>query len=134
MNTQLKQVCKICAGVLLACLTAACKGAITSPSPLISPNDASYPFPHPMRVEAQTLNDDHVWEVRESTAHLLLKDRLYRMESPDNPAASPDTFLFKQLNAQQFIVQASNGTQWAYALIEHYDRYYLFTFNRPDQN
>jgi len=120
--------------LLMVCLLAGCKGTITSREPLLSPANAAYPFPPAAEVEAWSLNDDNVWERREGTARLTLQDRAYRVTEPGESLPSPDSFLFRQIEDGLFIVQASNGTEWAYGLIVHADMYYLFTFNRTDQN
>jgi len=127
-------VWKPCTTLLLACLVVACTGAITSPTPLITPANATYPFPQSVEVEGQKLTDDHVWESSEGRAHLTLQDGSYRVQGPNDPAPSTDTFLFRRIDDGSLIVQGSNGKEWAYGLIIHQDMYYLFTFNRPDQN
>jgi hypothetical protein len=121
------------AALLMACLLVGCNGYITSPEPLITVANASYPFPAIAEVEPQTLNEDHVWERSEGKARLTLVDRSYRVADPDEAAPSSDTYLFKQIKDGLFIVQASNGDEWAYGLIVHADMYYLFTFNFADQ-
>jgi hypothetical protein len=118
----------------LICLLVGCKGTITSPEPLITAATASYPFPAMVEVEAQTLNEDHVWERTEGKGRLTLVDRSYRVTGPDETAPSPDTYLFKQIRDGLYVVQASNGEEWAYGLIVRADAYYLFTFNLDKQN
>jgi hypothetical protein len=120
--------------LLMACLLAGCKGYITSPEPLITRANASYPFPAHAVIEAQTLNEDHVWERSEGKATLRLVDRSYRVVDPDERVPSSDTYLFKQVGRDLIIAQASNGQEWAYGLLVHADRYYLFTFNLDSQN
>jgi len=44
---------KLCARLLI-CLLAACKGNVTSPAPLLSPTNASYPFPPTSEIDAET--------------------------------------------------------------------------------
>jgi hypothetical protein len=120
--------------VLATCLLVGCKGYITSPEPLITRANASYPFPARAVIEAQTLNEDHVWEPGEGKATLTLVDRSYRVIDPDEKVPSSDTYLFKQIGRDLIIAQASNGEEWAYGLLVHADRYYLFTFNLDNQN
>jgi hypothetical protein len=118
----------------MVCLLVGCKGYITSPEPLITPANASYPFTAAIQIEAQTLNEEHVWESTEGKARLTLVDRSYRVTDPDEAAPSSDAYLIKQISNDAFIVQASNGAEWAYGLVVHADRYYLFTFNLDNQN
>ena len=61
-------------------------------------------------------------------------DGSYRISAQDRAASASDSFLFKQISDDQFVAQASNGSDWAYGLIVRADMYYLFTFNRADQN
>jgi len=120
--------------MLLVCLLLGCKGTITSPEPLISPANASYPFPAMIEIEARNLSEDHVWERSEGKGRLTLVDRTYRVTGPGDAAPSSDTYLFKQIRDGMYVVQASNGQEWAYGLIVHADAYYLFAFNLDKQN
>ena len=131
MQTKLRNVV---AALLTACLLVGCKGYITSPKPLITTANATYPFPAISEVEAQTLNENQIWEGSEGKAHLSLIDRAYRVTDPGETAPSPDTYLLKQIEHGLFIVQARNRDEWAYGLIVHADRYYLFTFDLSDRN
>jgi hypothetical protein len=118
--------------VTVCCLTA-CQGTITSPAPLITPANAANPLPAIATVEAMTLDEDQVWESNEGKAWLTLADRSYHVSGPDDTAPSPDTYLFRQIGKGLFIVQASNGKEWAYGLIVRADVDYLFTFNLEGQ-
>jgi hypothetical protein len=122
------------AALSMSCLLVGCKGAISSPVPLITLANASYPFQTTVEIQAQTLNEDHIWENTEGKARLTLVGRSYRVTDPDQATPSSDTYLFKQIKDNSMIVQASNGEEWAYGLIVHADRYYLFTFNLENQN
>jgi hypothetical protein len=124
---------KLCAR-LLVCFLAACKGNITSPEPLLSPTNASYPFPPISEIEAEILTDHHVWERIEGRAHLTLMNRSYQVTNPNEATPTPETFLFREIASDLFAAQGSNGHEWAYGLVAHSDKYYLFTFNRPDQS
>lgn len=84
------------AALLMVCLLAGCKGTITSPAPLISPANATYPFRPAAAVEALSLNDDNVWEQLEGTARLTLQDRSYRLTEPGKSTPSPDTYLLSK--------------------------------------
>jgi hypothetical protein len=120
--------------LLLLCLLGGCKGVITSATPLLDPRHAAYPVASGSEVTGQTLNDGLVWETDAKTARLLLVDGAYQVIDPDQPTAAAERFLFRQIGVDEFVVQASNGSEWAYALVVHADRYYLFTFNRTDQD
>ena len=121
------------AALVTVCFLTACQGAITSPAPLITPANAAYPLPAIATVEAMTLDEDQVWESNEGKAWLTLADRSYHVSGPDDTAPSPDTYLFRQIGKGLFIVQASNGKEWAYGLIVRADVDYLFTFNLEGQ-
>ena len=120
--------------MLVICLLGGCEGVITSDTPLLVSENASFPLPSGAEITGQTLGDNNVWERDERKAHIFLVDRSYRLSTPDQPAPSPDRFLFKQIGDGQYVVQASNDSEWAYALLVRADMYYLFTFNRSDQN
>lgn len=120
--------------LLIAGLLGGCKGTVTSSEPLLAAKDASFPVPSGTEITGQKLDDQGVWEGDERKATILLVDGSYRVIGPDQSGPSPDSFLFKQIDDGQFIVQASNGSEWAYGLIVRADMYYLFTFNRDDQN
>jgi hypothetical protein len=122
------------AALLLVCLLLGCKGTITSPEPLITAATASYPFPAMIEIEAQNLSEDHVWERSEGKGRLTLVDRSYRVTGPGDAGPSSDTYLFKQIRDGMYVVQASNGNEWAYGLIVRADSYYVFTFNLDKQN
>lgn len=119
--------------LLVICLLGGCKGTITSTEPLLLPRDASFPLPPVAAVTGQRLDDDNVWERDPREARVDLVDRSYRVTSPDQSGPSPDRFLFKDIGEGEFIVQASNGSDWAYGLIVHADMYYLFAFNRGQE-
>jgi hypothetical protein len=120
--------------LLAVCLLVGCKGYITSQIPLVTVDNASYPFPVVAKVEAQTLDEHQAWQAVEGKAQLSLIDGAYRVTDSGTTVPSSDTYLFKRITDKRFIAQASNGHEWAYGLIERADRYYLFTFDLPDQN
>ncbi len=119
---------------LMVVLLCGCKGIVTSATPLLVPRDASYPIASGAEVIGQSLDDSSVWEKDEHKAQLVLVDGYYRVIEPDQSSPSPDRFLVRQVGNQEFIVQASNGSGWAYGLIVHADMYYLFAFDRAEEN
>lgn len=125
---------RVLAALLTVCVLCGCKGTITSTEPLLTKANASLPLASGAGVTGQRLDEDGVWERDERTARILLVDGAYRIVAPDQATASSDTFLFKRISGDEFIVQASNGSDWAYGLIVHAEMYYLFTFNREGQN
>ena len=97
--------------VVLACvLLAGCHGYVTSRAPLISVANASYPLPASAGIDAFTLDDNHVWQHTEGRARLSLVQGNYRVTDPDRTAPSPETYLFKRIDKDRFIVQAT-GTR-----------------------
>jgi hypothetical protein len=120
--------------MLVLCLLGGCEGVITSDTPLLVPENASFRLPSGAQITGQTLDDNNVWARDERKARIFLVDGSYRLRTPDQPAPSPDRFLFRQIADGQYVVQASNDSEWAYALLVRADLYYLFTFNRSDQN
>lgn len=119
--------------LLAVCTVCGCTGAITSDAPLLDSRNASFPLPRHAQVEASTLHDD-VWQRDPRKGRIDLIDRAYRVTGPDEPAPSPERYLFRQVNRSEFVVQARNDDAWAYGLIVREDRYYLFTFNRDEEN
>ena len=124
--------------VVLACvLLEGCHGYITSREPLISVANASYPLPASAGIDAFTLDDNHVWQRTEGRAHLSLVQGNYRVTDPDRTEPSAETYLFKRIDNDRFIVQATSpqtdGSDRAYGLIVHADMYYLFTFDSGEQ-
>src|SRR4051794_25081814 len=91
--------------LLAVCLLVGCKGYITSQVPLITVNNASYPFPVVARVEAQTLDEHRVWQAVEGKAEMTLIDRAYRVTDSGATVPSSDTYLFKQITDKRFIAQ-----------------------------
>jgi hypothetical protein len=120
--------------ILLVGLVGACKGSITSTEPLLTPRNASFPLASGTQMTGQRLGDDNVWQNDDPGARILLVDGYYRIIDPDQAAPGPDSFLFQEIGDGEFIVQASNGHEWAYALIVRADMDYLFAFNRAGQN
>ena len=119
--------------VLPVCLLVACEGTITSPVPLLNTANATWPFPATVEIEASTFNG-HAWENIEGEARLSLTDGAYRLSNPNETTPTAETFLFRRITDDSFIAQAGNGDEWAYGLIVHSERYYLFAFNRAEQN
>ena len=123
--------------VIACALLAGCHGYVTSHEPLISVANASYPLPASAGIDGFTLDDNHVWQRTEGTAHLSLVQGYYRVTDPDRATPSPETYLFKRIDKDRFIVQATtvqtDGTDWAYGLIVRADMYYLFTFDSGEQ-
>ncbi len=120
--------------LLLVGTLGGCKGVITSEQPLLVSQDASFPVPSGSEITGQSLDDRYVWERDERKARILRAGGYYRIAGPEQAVASSDRFLLKQIGDGQFLVQASNGSEWAYGLIEHADMYYVYTFNRDEQN
>lgn len=119
--------------MLLVGLLGGCKGIITSAEPLLTPSNASFPLTSGTQITGQRLGDNNDWEKDERRARILLVDGYYRIIDPDQAEPGSESFLFREIGDGQLIVQASNGHEWAYALIVHTDMYYLFTFARTDQ-
>jgi hypothetical protein len=119
--------------LLAVCTVCGCTGTITSDAPLLDAKNASFPLPRHAQLEASTLHDD-VWQRDARKGRIDLVDGAYRVTGLDEPAPSPESYLFRQVGRDEFVAQARNEYAWAYGLIVREDRYYLFTFNRPDEN
>jgi hypothetical protein len=119
--------------LLALCLLCGCKGAIVSTAPLIATRDAAFPLASGTEIVAETLDDHNVWQREDRTARILIADGAYGIVDPGQSAPSSDRFLVRPIGNGEFVVQGSSGNEWAYGLIVHADRYYVFTFNRPEQ-
>ena len=116
------------------CLLCGCKGTVMSTAPLLSARDETFPLVSGTEIAAQRLDDHNAWEREDRPARVVIADGAYRIIDPGQSVPSSDSFVVKRIGRDEFVVQASNGHEWAYGLIVHSDMYYLFTFNRTDQN
>jgi hypothetical protein len=116
------------------CLLCGCKGTVMSDAPLLSARDAVFPLASGTEIAAQRLDDRNVWQREDGSARVVVVDGAYKIVDPGASVPSADSFLVRQTGKGEFFVQASNGHEWAYGLIVRGDMYYLFTFNRADQN
>ena len=108
---------KALAALLVVCLLGGCEGFITSVEPLLVSREASLPLPDGAEVMGQSLGDNLVWEKEKRTTCILLANGSYWITASDQATPAPDSFLFKQIGSGQYVVQASNGSEWVYALI-----------------
>ena len=119
--------------LLTVCTVCGCTGTISSDAPLLDSRNASFPLPRHAQIEASTLRDD-VWQRDPRKGRIDLVDGAYRVTGPDELAPSPEQYVFRQIGRGEFVVQARNDDAWAYGLIVREDRYYVFTFNRAEEN
>lgn len=128
------EVRRIRVALLAMALLGGCKGYVASDHPLLTQQNAEFPLASGTGISGWTLGDDKVWERDEHTARLVVIDGSYRLFEPGSAEAGTDRLLVRRIGRDEFVVQASNGSTWAYGLIVRADMYYLFTFNRGEEN